>query len=254
MTTNSTPHSGPSLSVIIPTYNEEAVIAVTVSQALSRGESSNRVPPEILVVDGGSSDNTILAARAAGATRVLSISGGRAAQLNAGAAIARASTLFFLHADSIPPVDYPSHITRTLALPRTIAGSFRLRIDSKVWALRIVELVTNTRSRLFQIPYGDQGLFLTKSNFNAVGGYPDLTFMDDYAMSQKLSKSGRIRIANERVCTSARRWELVGVVRTSILNQCIVLAYHLGVPVPTLARWYRGALKNALSKRKNELL
>lgn len=258
----SSPSAG--ISVIIPTYNEESVISSTISAVYSHSCLSCRAAiscdicccrgtsPEVLVVDGGSSDGTVAAARSAGATRVLQVSGGRARQLNAGAAAASGSTLLFLHADSIPPHKYPAYITDALKRPHTVAGAFKLRIASPWWPLRIVEMVTNTRAALLQIPYGDQGLFLTRDRFRAVGGYPLIAFMDDYAMSQKLAKVGRIRIANAAVTTSPRRWETVGFMKTSVLNQIIVFAYHLGVPVHVLGRWYRGAMKSALMNKKTK--
>jgi rSAM/selenodomain-associated transferase 2 len=238
----------PSISVIIPTRNEALGIGETVCYA--RLQAGCSPSPEILVVDGGSSDRTVAAARAAGA-RTLVIHGGRAAQLNAAARAASGSILFFLHADSRPPPAYGGHIRKTLAIPGTVAGAFRLHIASDRFGIRLVQYLANIRASMFQLPYGDQGLFLTRLNFDAVGGYPGLPFMDDYAMSRKLARHGRVRIANSAVVTSGRRWETLGVFRTTVINQVIIIGYNLGIPVPSLQAWYYGAFTRALSSRGN---
>jgi rSAM/selenodomain-associated transferase 2 len=240
------PGPRPSLTIIIPTYNEQSTIAATISAALRH---ASPMRPEILVADGCSTDGTAAAARRAGASAVLTVVGGRAKQLNAAARTAAADTLFFLHADSLPPAGYPRLIADVLLAPMTVAGAFRLSIASPRKSIRFVECVVNARSRLLQLPYGDQGLFLSRDTFDAVGGYPDMLFMDDYAMSRRLAASGRgrLRISSSSVITSARRWETLGVVRTSIINQLVVLGYQIGVPVPTLQDWYRGSLRRALA-------
>lgn len=239
----------PPISVIIPTYNECSCIGTTVKNVLALADTSR--PPEIVIVDGGSSDNTTSFARNAGASRVLVVSGGRAAQLNAGARIAASDTLFFLHADSTPPRGFPRHVAHALrAHKRVVAGAFRLRIDSNVFGVRIIERIANWRARWMQLPYGDQGLFITKKKFEEVHGYPLMPFMDDYAMSRKLARVGRINIATQSVTTSARRWEALGVVPTTIINQLIIFGYQLGVPLPRLERMYRGVLKWAVELKE----
>lgn len=247
---------GPSLTVIIPTFNESSNISSTVSAVLTRASR----PPQVLVVDGGSSDATASLARAAGA-RVLCVPGGRAAQLNAGGAAAQGDTLFFLHADTRPPDAFDVALRETLRapLPRRwwggarvmpVAGAFRLKLDGDGWKMRAVEKVVGWRSRWLRLPYGDQGLFLSKDVFEKVGGFPDMPFMEDYAMVRKLGAVGSVVVSEKSVVSSARRWETLGVVKTSIINQCIVFGYHVGVPVPMLANWYRGALKKAASRSK----
>jgi hypothetical protein len=85
--------------------------------------------------------------------------------------------------------------------------------------------------------------------FDRAGGYPDMPFMEDYEMSRRLARMGELRMSGRAVVTSARRWESLGVWRTAAINQCVVFGYHVGVPVPVLARWYRGALTAALERR-----
>lgn len=229
--------ASPSTSVIIPTYNEASAIGSTVSAVRSRAFRR----AEIIVVDGHSLDATVRLARAAGAT-VLSVRGGRAAQLNAGAAQAAAPTLLFLHADTVVPACFDAEIATALSVPRVVAGAFSLRIDSDMFGIRVVERVANWRARWFQRPYGDQGLFMTQERFREIGGYPDLPFLDDYVMVRNVARKGRIGISPAPVLTSARRWETLGVVRTTFMNQIVIGAYHLGVPVERLRDWYRQTL------------
>jgi uncharacterized protein len=237
-----------SVSVIIPTRNEAQCIAQTVSSARSRAGASQQL--EILVVDGGSTDGTVDAARNAGAN-VLVVPGGRAAQLNAGATAAAGFTLFFLHADATPPQDYCETLRSILEMPGTVAGAFRLRVASNLFGIRMVQGIANIRASYLQLPYGDQGLFIKRSTFHAVGGYPELPFMDDYAMSRKLSRLGRIQIADEVVEASGRRWETLGVLPTTVINQLIIVGYRIGIPVTTLQSWYYGAASLARSGHRN---
>jgi hypothetical protein len=131
-----------------------------------------------------------------------------------------------------------------------VAGAFRLRVDGRGWPLRFVEAVVNWRSTRLGLPYGDQGLFLRRAAFDAAGGYPDMPFLEDYEMSRRLSRAGTLAIADEAVVTSARRWQTLGVWRTSAINQCVVFGYHLGVPVTTLGYWYRGTLRRAVERQR----
>lgn len=230
-------------SVIIPTYNESATIVSTIAALHARSRSHC----QIIVADGHSADNTRSLARGAGAT-VLSVPGGRAAQLNAGAARAAADTLLFLHADTTVPQAFDAHIVHALAQERALAGAFSLCIDSDLFGIRVVEKIVNMRARWLQRPYGDQGLFMAKHDFRGVGGYPLLSFLDDYVMVRKIAKKGRIVISPVAVTTSGRRWETLGVFPTTLINQLIIGAYHVGVPVTRLKAWYRGTLQRAVAR------
>jgi len=236
--------AGPSTTVVIPTYNEQESIAATITLIRERASTT----AEIIVVDGHSHDATVREARRAGAT-VLTRHGGRAAQLNAGAAVAKGSTLLFLHADTAVPPYFDAEMSRTLAPPCVVAGAFRLRIDSKIRGIGVVEAVANWRATFLRRPYGDQGLFMSSDRFAEVGGYPNMPFLEDYEMVRRVKRRGRIAVARVPVVTSARRWETLGVVRTTVMNQIVIGAYHLGYPVEKLASWYRGALVRARAKR-----
>ena len=222
----------PTISVIIPTLNEGSNI--------SRCLRSIGTAPEIekIVVDGGSRDRTVEIARSLGA-KVLVMTSGRARQMNAGVENAQGEFLLFLHADTVLPAAFPFWIRNTLAQPKVAAGAFSFRLDASSPGLRIIERVANWRSRFLQMPYGDQGLFLRSSLFREVGGFRDMPIMEDFEFIRRLRRRGHIRTAPIAAITSARRWQEVGLWRTTLMNQAIVLAYWGGIPPGRLACWYR---------------
>ncbi|WP_456473443.1 TIGR04283 family arsenosugar biosynthesis glycosyltransferase [Desulfolithobacter sp.] len=219
------------ISIIIPVYNEAGTIATTLEQLIPYPGK------EILVVDGGSTDQTrdIVASFP---VRLLSAPAGRGVQLHRGALAARGEILLFLHADTLLPGDWVTQVHETLASPRTAAGAFRLGIDSPEKGFRLIELGANLRSHLLQKPYGDQALFMLRETYFQAGGFPDWPLMEDVALVRHLRKIGRIRLARARVTTSARRWERLGLVRTTLRNQLIQAASLLGISPGRLARWY----------------
>ena len=223
----------PALSVVIPALNEAGQIAETLS-ALAR--SSN---VEIIVVDGGSPDGTIAVARAAG-VRVLEARPPRSIQMNAGAAAAGGNLLLFLHADTRLPAGFETQVRQTLARSRVAAGAFRLKIDGNQRGLRTIEAVANWRSRVLQMPYGDQALFLRSYTFWESGAFPPIPIMEDFELVRRLKRRGRIALAPGCAETSARRWLRLGAVKTWLVNQCVIAAYCAGVSPQRLAAWYRG--------------
>ena len=222
----------PSLSVVIPTLNEADAIGATLAPIRQAGEV------EIIIADGGSTDATRDIARQAGAV-VLDVPGGRAAQLNAGAARATGRRLLFLHADTRVPADYANLIHAALDDPATVAGAFRFRTDGTGWGMRLIEWGTDLRSAVFQWPYGDQGLFLEKHVFDELGGFAPIPIMEDYDLVRRLRNRGRIRTSDVPVITSARRWQRLGPVRTWLRNQIVIIGYWLGIAPARLARFYR---------------
>lgn len=219
------------LTVIIPALNEAAHISDTVWLAM-------RAPGvEVVVVDGGSTDGTAELARAAGAITISSPPG-RAIQMNAGAAAASGDTLLFLHADTALPPGYHTHIEDTLARPCVVAGAFTLRVDSPENGIRIVEWLANFRSKVMRMPYGDQGIFMGADVFRDAGGFPEIPIMEDYELMRRLNRRGRIVTADASVVTSARRWERLGVFRTTVINQLVIIGYHMGVSHERLKRLY----------------
>lgn len=221
-----------SISVIIPVLNEGDRLQECLQAALAPRDA------EIIVVDGGSVDGTAELAAAMGAI-VLQSPPGRARQMNRGAAAATGKILLFLHGDTRLPPDYPSQMRHTLAQCNIVAGAFTLHIASANPSLRWVEWGVGVRSRWLQLPYGDQALFLKADRFQAMGGFAELPIMEDFELVQRLQRQGRIAIAPATVLTSPRRWETLGVIRTTLINQMIIAGYFLGVPAERLARWYR---------------
>ncbi|MFA5189628.1 MAG: TIGR04283 family arsenosugar biosynthesis glycosyltransferase [Verrucomicrobiia bacterium] len=226
------------VSVIIPTLNEAPRIAASIESA-RRGN-----PLEIIVVDGGSSDGTVQFARDGGTTVICTMPG-RARQMNAGAARATGNALLFLHSDTLLPPHYPRVVSQTLRASSVAAGAFRLSIEGAFSGKRLVEWGINFRSRWLQKPYGDQAIFLRRALFEELGGFANQPFLEDVELVCRLRRLGRIVVAPQTVCTSGRRWQQLGALRTILTNQFILTAYALGVSPETLARLYSGSPANA---------
>lgn len=226
----------PLLSVIIPALDEASYLPAALSSVVAGGDTG-RV--EIIVADGGSRDGTAALAERFGA-RVVRAPRGRAAQMNAGARLSRGRLLLFLHADTCLPPGYLREILRLLHRADVAAGAFRLRIASSAMGLRVIEWLCNVRSALRQRPYGDHGLFLSRDLFARVGGFPQIPLMEDLAMIKRVRRYGRIVLSPLFVTTSARRFEALGVWRTTLISQLCIWAYALGVSPVRIARWYYG--------------
>ena len=221
------------ISVIIPVLNEAANLGKTLAKA-----QHNR-DVEIIVVDGGSEDDTVEIAKKHGVKVMISPQPGRSFQMNFGAQKATGNILLFLHGDTFLPEGYGQKIIAAFTKPKTIAGAFELAIDGEKLSLRLVEKAVNWRSRLLSLPYGDQAIFVKASVFWDLGGFPSLPIMEDFIFIRKLRSLGKITIIPNPVITSGRRWQKLGVWKTTLLNQGIVIGYWLGVSPERLARWYR---------------
>jgi uncharacterized protein len=216
------------ISVIVPALNEASFIEAT----LERVRNIDDV--ELIVVDGGSRDRTVDAARALGA-RVVHSDAGRARQMNSGANIAKGDILLFLHADTLLPLGWADHVRRAIDNPRIVAGAFELRLDEVLRGSRVIERLANFRSRRLRMPYGDQAIFIGADLFRTVGGFPELPIMEDFQFMRSLRKIGRIGILGIPAVTSARRWKTFGVVKNTLLNQLLITAYGVGVSPSFLA-------------------
>ncbi|MFM7425455.1 MAG: TIGR04283 family arsenosugar biosynthesis glycosyltransferase, partial [Elainella sp.] len=226
----------PDLSVILPVLNEAAAIQDMVRDLRRAAD----LPIEIIAVDGGSRDGTVERLRALD-IQVLETTAGRALQMNAGAKAASGEILLFLHADTRLPEGFVTLVEQVLAQPKTLAGAFDLKIagSESQAGLRWIERGVGLRSRWLQLPYGDQAIFLRAETFWQLGGFAPLPIMEDYDLVQRLKRQGRIAIAPAAVVTSGRRWQKLGLVWTTLLNQFVIVAYWLGVPPARLANWYR---------------
>jgi len=220
------------LSIIVPVLDEADGIAAHLA-ALA---PLRRDAAEVIVVDGGSADETVARAQP-GADRVLSAPRGRATQMNVGAAAATGDVLLFLHADTVLPPGAGAAIADALAGGR-LWGRFDLRIDGASPLLPLIAALINLRSRLTGIATGDQATFVARDAFVAVGGFPDLPLMEDIALSRALKRLSHPVCLRERVVTSGRRWETKGVLRTVVTMWRLRLAYYLGADPRSLARAY----------------
>jgi rSAM/selenodomain-associated transferase 2/rSAM/selenodomain-associated transferase 1 len=220
------------VSVIVPALNEEASLPLTLAAVRLAGAH------EIIVVDGGSADHTCEIARAHDAV-VLSSAAGRARQMNCGAAVATGEFLLFLHADTLLPANWAALVRATLADANVAAGAFEFGLAGEFVGRRLIERGTNWRARHRQLPYGDQGLFVRRETFLQIGGFPDQPIMEDYEFVRRLRRRGRIALVPAVALTSARRWQRLGPLRTTLLNQLVALGYLVGISPARLAVWYR---------------
>jgi len=223
-----------SLSIVMPVLDEAAGIVATL-QALAPLRARGA---ELIVVDGGSRDASAARAQAL-ADRVIEGPRGRARQMNAGAAVARASTLLFLHADTRLPEGADQLIAQALGVAPLAWGRFDVAIEGHSRMLSVVATMMNARSRLSGIATGDQAMFMTRAAFEKAGSFPDQPLMEDIELSARLKRLSAPVCLRERVVTSGRRWEQRGVWRTIVLMWRLRLLYALGVSADRLAPWYR---------------
>jgi rSAM/selenodomain-associated transferase 2 len=218
------------ISIIIPTLNEEACLAETI-QAVRELR-----PFEVVVVDGGSTDGT--AAAAAGADCFLTAPRGRAVQMNHAAHQARGQLLLFLHADCTLEAGVLEAACRVLRMPGVVACCFRQTVLGPHWLYRPIDWCASLRVRLTGLAYGDQGLCLRRELFIALGGFPEVPLMEDLLFSRRLQRHGRIMVAPKRVFVSPRRWRQAGIVRQTLRNWGLTGLAAMGVPPGRLARFY----------------
>ncbi len=230
----------PKFSIIIPVLNEAAGL----TELLERLQPCRAQGCEIIIVDGGSSDDTVhLAARFAArfaaqlADRVIASPQGRGCQMNAGALLARGSILLFLHADTRLPPSAPALIGQAIDRGANW-GRFDVRIDGSVAGLGMVAFMMNWRSRLSGIATGDQAIFVTREAFRQIGGFADIPLMEDIVFSRQLRALSRPACLREKVTTSGRRWEKHGLLRTILTMWQLRLRFFFGANPHDLAREY----------------
>jgi rSAM/selenodomain-associated transferase 2 len=228
-------------TVIIPTLNEARVIERTLVFTGRLGFET------IIVVDGGSTDETraLIESVAAplcdslsGPVRLLSSPSGRAKQLNAGAAASTSDVFVFLHADSQLPAHARALMEQALADPAVVGGRFDIRFDRpSVWG-QIISTFMNARSRLTRISTGDQALFVRRQVFERLGGFSEIPIMEDIDFSTRLKRIGPTAAIRERVTTSFRRWNRHGPLRTILLMWFLRFLYWIGVSPQRIAQLY----------------
>lgn len=221
------------VSVIVPTLNESAQIATT----LSALRDLRRAGHEVILVDGGSEDGTRDIATP-WVDRVLLGPAGRAVQQNAGALEARGDTLLFLHADTVIPPEAMAEFLDGFPASRRVWGWFDVTLNGSHFMFRVVETLMNARARLSRITTGDHAIFVKRAAFERVGRYPEIPLMEDVAISRLLKGEGRPYCPDRPIVTSSRRWEEKGILRTILLMWRLRLAYALGADPRRLARSY----------------
>lgn len=223
------------ISVIIPTYNEETSIRETI-QWVREYDGKNLIK-EIIIADGGSTDNTQETGKNEGAKVVISPLKGRGAQMNYGASLAQNEILYFLHADTIPPENFSSDNTTEITKSFT-SGCYRLSFDHQHWFLKFN--CWFTRFDVNAVRFGDQSLFVTKKVFEKSGGFrEDLLMIEDQEIISRIKKHGKFKVMNGSVVTSARKYLDNGVYRTQGIFFLIWLMYYLGYSQQKLLQLHR---------------
>lgn len=229
----------PLLSIVLPTLNAAAHLARTLA-AIER--SKRAFACEIILADGGSSDGTVDIAHRFDAEIVTAGSGeapGRGGQLRKGAARARGTWLFFLHADSEPAPQWAEAIAAFIGEPENAgkAAAFRFALASDAAPARRLEKIVAWRCRVFGLPYGDQGLLLSRALYDAVGGFASLAIMEDVEFVRRLGRA-RLHMFDVALVTSAERYERDGYWRRPLRNLFCLTLYFLGMPSRQLRRFY----------------
>lgn len=220
------------LSAIVPTLNEEVHITATVRFLRCLGDGM-----EVIVVDGGSTDGTVEAARGEGAIVVIA-DRGRGQQLEAGAARAAGDILWFVHADTIPPCDALTAIESALADPSVAGGNFGLTFDGPSRAARQLTFIYPWL-RLLRLYYGDSGIFVRREIYHRIGGFRRIALFEDLDLVRRIRRAGRFVHLNCRLTTSSRRFENRNFAAMWVQWTTLQVLYWCGVPPNRLARWYR---------------
>ena len=216
-------------SVIIPVYNEAAVLEKSLSRLYASLDGGS---VEVIVCDGGSTDDSAQIARRF-PCQVVTSSPGRAQQMNTASQLARGDWLLFLHADSALPMHWSDELAKARHW-----GFFPVRLNGAHWFFRVIETAINWRSRYSRVATGDQALFFRQSFFAALQGFPAIPLMEDVAISKKARHICKPWIATNPVVTSSRRWEQNGIAKTIVLMWSLRFAYWLGIDPVRLHRIY----------------
>ncbi|WP_419812176.1 TIGR04283 family arsenosugar biosynthesis glycosyltransferase [Bacterioplanoides sp.] len=221
------------VSVVVPFYNEQAEMPALLAH-LRHWQSRGC---EILLVDGGSQDDSAHIAQQHG-FKVIQSDKGRALQMNAGAQQASGKVLVFLHADSRLPTDADQQILQAIEQQYYRWGRFNLTIDGQAKMFPVISWLINQRSRLTSVATGDQAIFVRRDEFLRLGGYPQQPLMEDVELCLRLKQYSRPACLTSRVSTSGRRWQQQGVWRTIFLMWRLRWLYWRGVSATTLAEYY----------------
>ena len=224
--------SAKSTSIIIPVYNEASLLDESLKKLFDGLRGISGI--EVILSDGGSTDNTLAIARQY-PCKILSGTTGRARQMNVAGHQASGDFLLFLHADSSLPDGWIKQVQASQKW-----GFFPVKLSGRHWLLRVIESAINFRSRISKVATGDQGLFFRRSFFHQLGGFPDIPIMEDIAVSKRARVLSKPTIGRYAVITSSRRWEQNGIIKTVFLMWGLRFAYWLGISPQRLHRIYQG--------------
>lgn len=222
-----------SISIIIPTLNEEQNL-----NSLLPYIKKNFLSCEIIVADGGSSDNTVTVAKKY--CKVVYSQRGRGRQLNRGAAHANGNILWFLHADTIPHIDSICLILKVMQDKNIVGGGFEYNLGTSRKSLQFISWFSNRKNIFLKRIYGDMGIFVRKNIFNQIDGFPENHLMEDFEFSRRLRKVGKIRILPQQITTSPRDWYKEGFLKKISKDTFIRMAYCMHVDNQILYNWYYG--------------
>ncbi len=229
----------PSISIIIPTLNEESGIAQLLTY-LQKLDST----AEIIVVDGGSTDHTRKIAQQF--TTCIESNRGRGLQLNEGARYSSGHILWFVHADCLPPSNAVRTIIESLESPEVVGGAFEYTFSDERWFYKFIAKQSNRKNRLLKRVYGDMGIFIKREIFEEMNGFREGYLMEDFEFSRRLRKKGQIRILPDKIETSARQWQAQGILKKMMRDCMTKIAYQLGID--------NKILYNSYYKGKHDLL
>jgi rSAM/selenodomain-associated transferase 2 len=223
------------ISVIIPTLEEEVSLPVTLRPLAEHPDV------ELIVVDGGSTDRTVEIAQQF-TPYVFVTRPGRAQQMNVGARHATGDILLFLHADTFLLPGALDEIQRRIISDGAVGGAFDLHVDSGRQLCQMAARLTSHRAHWLRLPCGDQGIFVWRQVFGALGGFPEIPMMEDIAFARRLRSAGRLTFLPFGLVTSGRRWNANGVFKTVLVNWWVTMLFYLGIPPRQLRRIHDGWL------------
>lgn len=224
------------ISIIIPTFNEQESISALIGYL----KKNSPIGLEIIIVDGGSTDETVKIAEKAGAIVESSPKKGRSRQMNIGAKISTNDILYFLHADTIPPSSFYYEI-KTAIEQGYEAGCYRLSFDNNHPLLTFYSWFTKFNIDIFR--FGDQSLFVSKRVFELVDGFDEeLIVMEDQEIVKAIKKESNFLIFNKSVITSARKYEKIGIIKLQLIFTAIIAMYYAGIDQQKIARFYYQAI------------
>jgi rSAM/selenodomain-associated transferase 2 len=221
------------ISVIIPVLNERVNLPAAIDSVRNA-----ITDPEIIAVDGGSTDGSLEWLQALPAITVIQSVRGKGPQQNAGAAVAAGDVLLFLHADCLLPADAGVQLDSIMKEKRIAGGCFLARWSRNTPALRLVSFGMNLRTMIRKTSYGDQALFIRRAVFQEVGGFPDWPLFEDTELVRRIKMRGSFKVVHSPVTMSARRFEARGLLHSTFLVYFLQIAFLLGVPPARLKKWF----------------